>query len=779
MKRPTLLAALLIGAFAVFAEVDPLDTLLMRVNQLLNADEAEDEASADTPVEPIPPLPEIRQPDPSPLLPPPPAVAEPIPVPPSVAEPTTVPQPVVAEVDPVPQPVVAEIDPVPPVAETGKDEPAATSTAATRTRTPVPRYGAGARDTETDKNVVTAEAKEPSPRAAAASRARARAAARAATAKTDDASTETRWTVPERFRARAATLAKTEEKTTEPVETPAAPAIAALVETPAEPAKPEPAKPEPAPVAEPAPAVAALVEKPAEPVKPEVVKPDPAPAATAQAEKPAAPEPATVPADTLVVHVDKPAATQPEPQKTAASPKPDAAPKPDPAKTTVVRIDPLSPFSPVPTHGSRSTMPQEIKTVNVDLFAPRGMQNETRVQPILAMNGPKPSLLAVMQPETHVETPARPIPDAKPATPVASRTETPAATPVVETPVVAQRATPAATPAKTVAAQTRQATTTRHADDFVGAVIDSGHESYYKAYNMGNGDPVDMPPYMTETQARTLALQCALDRFGFSVGLVDGVWGRRSQQALDDFCAAYQLSGEDATNLLICSGPFLIAFNLPDDRSPFIGLTPYDWEEASTYSSMPCRSILDWLADEFHQSPTLSARMNPHIANWEVPPANTVLRVVNVRPAECVVPAPIARIEIDTALFRLRAYDANDHMLLSFPCSIARNRTQVPTGSMDITTIAANPNYTFDPANYSANPRAQEIGRRLILPPGPRNPVGIFWLGLSRPGYGIHGTPNPSTIGNMESLGCFRLCNWDAKTLGEAEPKGSPVFFLP
>jgi lipoprotein-anchoring transpeptidase ErfK/SrfK len=94
---------------------------------------------------------------------------------------------------------------------------------------------------------------------------------------------------------------------------------------------------------------------------------------------------------------------------------------------------------------------------------------------------------------------------------------------------------------------------------------------------------------------------------------------------------------------------------------------------------------------------------------------------------------------------------------------------------LTVATLAPRPNYTFNPANFPDSPRAQEIGRKLILPPGPNNPVGVYWVSLSQPGYGIHGTPKPATIGNMESRGCFRLCNWDAYTLGRAVRVGTPV----
>ena len=71
--------------------------------------------------------------------------------------------------------------------------------------------------------------------------------------------------------------------------------------------------------------------------------------------------------------------------------------------------------------------------------------------------------------------------------------------------------------------------------------------------------------------------------------------------------------------------------------------------------------------------------------------------------------------------------------------------------------------------------RAREIGRKLILPPGPNNPVGDYWIGLDRPGFGIHGTPHPEAVGQAASHGCFRLTNWDAESLLRMVAVGMPV----
>jgi lipoprotein-anchoring transpeptidase ErfK/SrfK len=115
----------------------------------------------------------------------------------------------------------------------------------------------------------------------------------------------------------------------------------------------------------------------------------------------------------------------------------------------------------------------------------------------------------------------------------------------------------------------------------------------------------------------------------------------------------------------------------------------------------------------------------------------------------------------------LEAFDAETNLLVHFPCSIGRLAAKRPAGELHVTTIILDPNYTFDPAVFPESPEAQAVGRKLILPPGPNNPVGVVWIGLDRPGYGIHGTPAPEQVGRTESHGCFRLANWNASYLAQ------------
>jgi lipoprotein-anchoring transpeptidase ErfK/SrfK len=110
-----------------------------------------------------------------------------------------------------------------------------------------------------------------------------------------------------------------------------------------------------------------------------------------------------------------------------------------------------------------------------------------------------------------------------------------------------------------------------------------------------------------------------------------------------------------------------------------------------------------------------------------------------------------------------------------FPCSIARDKAKRPVGELHVANAAENPNYTFKPELFAEDAESTTLSGNLLIPPGPNNPVGVAWLSLDRPGYGIHGTPNPEDIGRTESHGCFRLANWNARKLVGMVTIGIPV----
>jgi lipoprotein-anchoring transpeptidase ErfK/SrfK len=92
-----------------------------------------------------------------------------------------------------------------------------------------------------------------------------------------------------------------------------------------------------------------------------------------------------------------------------------------------------------------------------------------------------------------------------------------------------------------------------------------------------------------------------------------------------------------------------------------------------------------------------------------------------------------------------------------------------------VVSVVSNPRYTFDPQRFPESAETRSLSQRLVLPPGPNSPVGVAWIGLDRPGIGIHGTPKPERVGRAESHGCFRLANWDAAYLALLSWPGLPV----
>jgi lipoprotein-anchoring transpeptidase ErfK/SrfK len=280
-------------------------------------------------------------------------------------------------------------------------------------------------------------------------------------------------------------------------------------------------------------------------------------------------------------------------------------------------------------------------------------------------------------------------------------------------------------------------------------------------------------PVPAPDPATTAALQAALDRYGFGVGFVDGKAGPRTEQAFRDYLRATGLSTREARQHLLDDDAAVTPYAVTGSDLARVGSAPEDWLEAAAVPAMTYRALDEALAEKFHVSRPWLQRLNPGITNWAAVTPGTRVDVPNTRPEDWTLPA--SRLEVDCATYRLRVYDADNDLVASFPCSIARQLHKVPTGDLTIVSFAPNPNYTFDPANFPESPRARDIGRKLIIPPGPRNPVGVYWLTLSAAGFGMHGTPRPETIGRRESHGCFRLTNWDITTLARMVGVGTPV----
>jgi len=274
-----------------------------------------------------------------------------------------------------------------------------------------------------------------------------------------------------------------------------------------------------------------------------------------------------------------------------------------------------------------------------------------------------------------------------------------------------------------------------------------------------------------------LEAQVALTQDAICPGSIDGAWGGQTQAAVVAFQQKHglrvtgQLDNNTRERLELQVPPLTTYTVSPQD---FIRLRdlPKGWLERSALDRLDFSSILELVAESYWSNPKLIRKLNPTI-DWKKITSGTEIVVPNVFRSEP--RTRPARIVIYLADKTLQLFDSNSRLLAHFPCSIARRVEKRPTGGLEVVVTAPNPNYTFDPQTFPDSPEAQSIGRKLILKPGPNNPVGVAWISLNLPGYGIHGSPEPEQIGRTESSGCFRLANWNASYLLPLVYPGMPV----
>ena len=274
-----------------------------------------------------------------------------------------------------------------------------------------------------------------------------------------------------------------------------------------------------------------------------------------------------------------------------------------------------------------------------------------------------------------------------------------------------------------------------------------------------------------------LEAQIALMRHGISAGSLDGAIGSQTRAALTAFQRTENLPptgalDADTRTKLQLDAPWLADYVVTTNdlaRLQPIGKT---WLEKSQQSVLDYETILELVAEKSHAHPLLIQKLNPGV-DWANVAAETVLKIPDAEYPEPTDKA--AFVVIHLAEKNLEAFDAATNLILHCPCSIAAKVEKRPVGELHVAVVAPNPNYTVNPELFSESEELQRLGHKLILPPGPNNPVGVAWIGLDKPGYGMHGTPIPEQVGRTESHGCFRLANWNAEYLLKLVWVGMPV----
>jgi lipoprotein-anchoring transpeptidase ErfK/SrfK len=224
-------------------------------------------------------------------------------------------------------------------------------------------------------------------------------------------------------------------------------------------------------------------------------------------------------------------------------------------------------------------------------------------------------------------------------------------------------------------------------------------------------------------------------------------------------------------------------YTIREEDLKLIGDVPGSRAEQARLKWLPYTSLLEFVAERFHSAETFIQKLNPG-KNWEHLQAGETLKVPNVLPFEVEkftegkVPENPAfatrKVFVDTYEHLLEVFD-HDQLVCVFPITPGSKTLPAPVGAWKILGAAIWPWFRYDEGMLNHGVRTENFYN---LPPGPNNLVGILWMGLNKPGIGIHGTNNPETIGRAASHGCIRLANWDAARVKDLVSVGNTVIIF-
>jgi lipoprotein-anchoring transpeptidase ErfK/SrfK len=299
-----------------------------------------------------------------------------------------------------------------------------------------------------------------------------------------------------------------------------------------------------------------------------------------------------------------------------------------------------------------------------------------------------------------------------------------------------------------------------------------------------NGDSI---PINALTPDMLTRLEIFLDLHSFGPGKIDGKAGEFVGLALSRYQMAQgkdpqpgQVDPELQEELKKID-PVFVAYTFTEADQGWIGRIPQRPAALAKVKKAIYRSALDFLAERFHSDQNFIRKLNPKIKFDQLKPG-TVVQVPNIEPLqiETINPVPdVPRhpefaqrtVKVDTRA-RMLDLKEGDRLLASFPITPGSQRLPAPVGTWKIVKITILPNFRWDEAMLQHGRRS---GNYYLIPPGPRNLVGIVWIELNKKGIGIHGTDHPDSIGRSASHGCIRLANWDAMRLAGEITTGMTV----
>lgn len=327
------------------------------------------------------------------------------------------------------------------------------------------------------------------------------------------------------------------------------------------------------------------------------------------------------------------------------------------------------------------------------------------------------------------------------------------------------------------------------------------------AHDPAIGQPID-PAFADDQPRPVMQAQVVLDRLGFTPGVVDGKEGLSTRNAVMGFQEAngLKINGQldeptrsalaqwgniPATRVITIPAAFAAGDYAPLPEKP---------EARAKLSALGYESLDEKLAERFHTTVETLQALNPRPATAPPTPgsnyfkAGDKVRVPNVG-ADTIDPAAVTdadwrntlaslgvgssqpkvdKIVVSKSRGTLKAYDGAGKLVGMFTATMGSEHDPLPLGTWKVQGVAHNPPFHYNPKLFWDVSDSKE---KQLLPPGPNGPVGVAWIDINKPHYGIHGTPHPETIGRAESHGCVRLTNWDVARLAQMVKLGAQVVF--
>lgn len=296
--------------------------------------------------------------------------------------------------------------------------------------------------------------------------------------------------------------------------------------------------------------------------------------------------------------------------------------------------------------------------------------------------------------------------------------------------------------------------------------------------------PIRVPIKGDVNGPSVLKAQVLLDRANYSVGPIDGRWGKNSEIAVYWFQEQHGIEPtgdvDEATFRAIAaaagSAPALTNYTVTadDTKGPFVTIPEGVYEQAKL-DCMCYESIAEKIAERFHTTIETLDLLNPQVRLDDLRAGQTILAPHVRKPAAESAPNDIARIAISIKGNYFHGHDASGNIVFHAPTTLGSKYDPSPTETLKVVRTAFNPQFKYQPKLFAEVPDDEP---EADLQPGPNSPVGVVWMALSKPHYGIHGTRDPDSIGYASSHGCVRLTNWDAVDVARRTAEGTQVEFV-